>query len=162
MATYQMRGKSRKASGLPIARGIVLVLLAVVFAYFAVGVMPDGPTRRNPMADAGADTTWRAYFLAALALCVVALILGILSFVRPRALPVASVVTGAAVMLVGLVGCAFGLLSVGNGTDMGTPLTFMSYGFFFGAAGTVTTVLSAIALAVMRRHKSSAGGASTK
>jgi MFS family permease len=144
---------TRQSRGLAIARGISLILLAIVFGPIASGSLPEGPTHWNENATEGADTIWRTYFLAMLALSVVAFILGVLSLVRPAAHPVLSVVAGAAVIVVGVVGCLLGLLSVGNGSDMTTPLTFFGAGGLFAVGGAIATLLSVITLVDRRRSR---------
>ncbi|WP_206779166.1 RDD family protein [Mycobacterium ostraviense] len=143
--------KNGRASGLTVTRGISLILLALLFGPIASASLPEGPTHWNEYATAGADTIWRTYFLAVLALCVVALILGILSLARPAFHPMLSVIDGAAVIIIGVVGCLLGLLSVGNGSDVATPLTFLGTGSLFALGGGITTLLSAIAVADRRR-----------
>lgn len=142
-----------KASGLTIARGISLILLALLGGPIAAGSLPEGPTHWNQYATEGADTIWRTYFLAMLALSVVAVILGVLSLVRPAAHPGYSVITGAAVIVVGVVGCLLGLLSVGNGSDLTTPLTFLGAGGLFAVGGAIATLLSGITLADQRHSR---------
>jgi uncharacterized membrane protein len=144
-----------KASALTVAQGVSLVLLAVAFGYAHAGVLPDVPTRRDKFAPELVDTLWRAYFLTTLGLCVVALILGIIALARPGAHPLYSVITGIAVILVGLVGCFLGFLSVGNGTDMGSPIVYFASGAFFAGGGAVITVLSAFVLGNNRRARRS-------
>ena len=148
--------RNGKASVLTVAQGVSLVLLALAFGYAHAGVLPDVPTRRDNFAPELVDTLWRAYFLTTLGLCVVALILGIIALARPGAHPLYSVITGVAVILVGLVGCLLGLLSVGNGTDMGSPIVYFASGTFFAGGGAVITLLSAVVLAKNRRARRSA------
>ncbi|POX91153.1 hypothetical protein C3477_05830 [Mycobacterium kansasii] len=62
-----------------------------------------------------------------------------------------SVIEGAAVIVVGLAGCLLGVLSVGNGTDVATPLTFLGTGALFALAGGITTLLSITAVVDRRR-----------
>lgn len=140
-----------EASGLTVTRGISLILLALLFGSIASASLPEGPTHWNEYATAGADTIWRTYFLAILTLCVGALVLGILSLTRPASHPMFSVIEAAAVIIVGLAGCVLGVLSVGNGTDMATPLTFLGTGALFALAGGITTLLSVIAVVDRRR-----------
>ncbi|OOK77201.1 hypothetical protein BZL29_3551 [Mycobacterium kansasii] len=80
-----------------------------------------------------------------------ALVLGIVSLTRPASHPMFSVIEGAAVIVVGLAGCLLGVLSVGNGTDVATPLTFLGTGALFALAGGITTLLSIIAVVDRRR-----------
>ncbi|WP_168990775.1 RDD family protein [Mycobacterium attenuatum] len=142
-----------RASGLTISRGISLILLALVFGSIAGASLPEGPTHWNEYATAGADTIWRTYFLAVETLCVVALILGIVSLARPARHPMFSVAEGAAVIVVGVIGCLLGFLSVGNGSDVATPLTFFGTGSLFTLGGGITTLLSVITVVDLRRSR---------
>ncbi len=148
------RSGNGKASLVTIAQGVSLILFALIFGYFHARALPDVPTRRAQAPEL-VDTVWRTYFLVMLALCVVALIVGILSLARPEAHPLYSVIAGAAVILVGLVGCLLGVVSVGNGDDMGTPIAYLLSGFLFACGGAEITVLSGIVLAKKRRSQRS-------
>ena len=144
--------RNRKHSGLAIARGIFCILFALLFGFIASQALPIRPTEWNEYTY-GIDTIWRTYFLAMLTLCVVAFILGVLSLVRPAAHPVYSVVAGAAVIVVGVVGWLLGFLPVGNGSDISPTLLFFVAGGLFAFGGVIVTLLSGTTLAVQRRSR---------
>lgn len=150
VADKRTRAWTAKASPVSIAQGISLVLFALIFGYFHADALPDVPTRRAH-APALVDTLWRTYFLTVLALCVAALILGVLALVRPESHPLYSVITGVSTVVAGLAGCLLGLLSVGNGDDMGTPIAYLFSGFSLACCGAVITALSVAVLARRRR-----------
>jgi MFS family permease len=145
--------KSGTGSGLAIVRGVALVVVALFFGFVASVGIPDVPSHHGEYPTQLADNLWRGYFIAMLALSVVALVLGVLSFIRPAAHPVYPVIAGAATILVGLAGCVLGFLFVGNGSDMGTPLGLMFVSFFFASGGALVTVLSVVALLVARSSR---------
>ncbi|XTP35524.1 DUF2510 domain-containing protein [Mycobacterium sp. TJFP1] len=143
-----------KPSALTIARGLCLILLALIFSFIAILMLSDSPASWDVDATELADTIWRIYFGAMLALCVISLILGILSLARPAMHPLYSVIAGVVAIVTGLVGCGLAFVSVSSADAMGTLIGYVGAGFLFAFGSAVTTLLSAIALAGQRRSGS--------
>ena len=144
-------------SGLTIALGVCLTLLGVgVGPVAGLALLSGKPTDWSPQATEGADTIWRGYFAATLALGVVALVLGVRTLLRRSAHPAFSLVTGIVTMIIGLAGLLLGFAAVGNGDDMSTPLTLFGAGALITAGALAVTAFS-VSVLVSRRARSRAG-----
>ncbi|WP_142278314.1 DUF2510 domain-containing protein [Mycobacterium europaeum] len=133
--------RNRKNSALAIARGISFIVLALSFGSILYPSATRWPT-----------TVVDAYFLAAFTLCVVIFVLGVLSLVRPAAHPVYSVIAGATVIVIGVIGCILSVLH-SHETDVSLMIILLFFGVSFAIGGAIATLLSGIILALQRHSR---------